>query len=291
MIPGLKRLADAVHRGGAKISLQLVHAGVQSRYHNPLGTVLPAVSKLDTLKTPHFQMTDGDIETLVSEYAAAALRVKEAGFDAVQLHAAHGYGISQFLSPVYNKRTDCWGGSAENRRRFLIEVVRRVREATGPGFPLLVKLGVQDDEEGGLSIEEGTGTAREAEKEGINAIEVSAGVGGTPVRIIRRSAPEDAYFRGRAAAVRKAVNVPVIAVGGIRSLEMAEDIVRSGDADLISMCRVFIRQPDIIARWRRGETEPATCIHCNKCFSLLSRGGTLECGEDIHQRRRAERGF
>ena len=124
---------------------------------------------------------------------------------------------------------------------------------------------------------------------GIDAIEISSGVG-NPTRIIARDAPEDAYYRDRAAAVKKAVSIPVIAVGGIRSLAMAEDIVTSGDADLISMCRPYIRQPDLIARWQSGKTEPASCISCNKCFGVLVRGEPLECGEDRHLRRKAASG-
>jgi 2,4-dienoyl-CoA reductase-like NADH-dependent reductase (Old Yellow Enzyme family) len=264
---------------------------VQSRYQDPGGIELAAVSKLESIPVSHFEMTGEDIEKLISDYVAAVLRAREAGFDAVQFHGAHGYGISQFLSPVYNRRTDEWGGSPENRRRFLLEVIKRSRRAAGKDYPLLIKLGVMDDEEGGVTLDEGLETAWRIEAAGIDAIEVSSGVGGTSVRIVRRDAPEDAYFRDRAAAVKRAVGVPVMAVGGIRSLEMAEDIVKSGDADIISMCRSFIRQPDIVARWKRGERERATCITCNKCFSVLSRGGLLECGEDIHQRRRKARGF
>jgi 2,4-dienoyl-CoA reductase-like NADH-dependent reductase (Old Yellow Enzyme family) len=289
MIPGLKRLVGAVHAGGARIAIQIVHAGVNSRYFNGKGVELPAVSKLERISTPHREMTGEEIEVLIGEYIAAVLRAREAGFDAVQFHGAHGYGMNQFLSPLFNIRTDRWGGSAENRRRFHLELIRRARQAAGTDYPLLIKFGVQDDEEGGLSLADGVETARKMEEEGIDAIEVSSGVG-TSARISRRGAPEQAYYRDRAAAVKKVVKVPVMAVGGIRSLEMAEDIVNSSDADLISMCRPFIRQPDIISRWQRGETEPATCISCNKCFGVLNKGEPLECGEDRRLRRKAASG-
>jgi len=288
MIPGLKRLVEVAHRGGARIAVQIVHAGVNSGYLSQKGIELQAVSKLERISAPHREMTEEEIETLIAEYIAAILRAREAGFDAIQFHGAHGYGMNQFLSPLFNVRTDRWGGSAENRRRFHLELIRRARQAVGSDFPLLIKFGVQDDEEGGLAIAEGVETARQMEKEGIDAIEVSSGVG-TSARISKRGTPEQAYYRDRAAAVKKAVEVPVMAVGGIRSLEMAESIVSSGDADLISMSRSFIREPDIIARWQRGETEPATCISCNKCFGVLTKGETLECGEDRRLRRIAAR--
>ncbi len=289
MVPGLKRLVEAVHQGGARIAVQVVHAGVNSRLHNDRGIELPAVSKLERIETPHHEMTEEDIEVLIGEYVTAVLRAREAGFDAVQFHGAHGYGMNQFISPLFNVRTDRWGGSAENRRRFHLEVIRRTRQTVGAGYPLLIKFGVRDDEEGGLSLAEGLEAARKMEEEGIDAIEVSSGVG-TSAKISKRGAPEQAYYRNRAAAVKKAVKIPVMAVEGIRSLEMAEDIINSGDADLVSMCRPFIRQPDIIARWQRGETEPATCISCNKCFGVLARGEPLECGEDRRLRRKAASG-
>jgi 2,4-dienoyl-CoA reductase-like NADH-dependent reductase (Old Yellow Enzyme family) len=285
MLPGLRRLVDTVHSEGAKIAVQIVHAGVNSGHLSSQGIELQAVSKLERIKTPHHEMTDEEIEILISQYIEAITRARKAGFDAIQFHGAHGYGMNQFLSPLYNKRNDKWGGSAENRRRFHIEVIRRARQAVGD-FPLMIKFGVCDDAKGGLSLSEGLETARQMEKAGIDAIEVSAGVGNS-TRITKKDEPERAFFRERAAAVKKVVNIPVIAVGGIRSLEMAENIVESGDADLISMCRPFIREPDLIARWQRGDTKPATCISCNRCFTVIARGEPLECGEDRRLRRKA----
>lgn len=286
MLPGLQRLVVAVHEGGAKIAVQIVHAGINSNYLRHRGIELQAVSKLKGISTPHYEMTDEEIEALISEYIAAILRAIEAGFDAIQFHGAHGYGMNQFLSPLFNIRTDKWGGSAENRRRFHLGLIRRARQAVGDDFPMLIKFGVCDDREGGLSLAEGLETAQQMSKEGIDAIEVSAGVG-TSAQVSKKGDPEKAFYRERAAEVKKVVTVPVIAVGGIRSLEMAKSIVSSGDADLISMSRPFIREPDLVARWQRGETEPATCISCNKCFAIIARGEPLECGEE--RRLREER--
>ena len=279
MVPGLRRLVEAAHQGGTKIALQVVHAGINSGYLNRKGIVTLAVSRIPQISAPHREMTDEEIEAILTDFTSAAVRGREAGFDAVQFHGAHGYLMSQFLSPLFNLRTDRWGGDAENRRRFHLEVVRRVRQALGDDFPVMIKFGVQDDNEGGLPLSEGLETAQQMVAEGVDAIEVSAGVGGS-ARALREGDPERAYFRERAAAVKQAVTVPVMVVGGIRSLEMSKSIVGSGDADLISMCRPFIREPGLVGRWQGGNEEPARCISCSKCHAIVGRGEPLECGEE-----------
>jgi 2,4-dienoyl-CoA reductase-like NADH-dependent reductase (Old Yellow Enzyme family) len=285
MIPGLRRLVQAAHQGGAKIALQIVHAGISSDYLYRQGITPLAVSSTPRTNRPHRQMTEEDIENIVADFAAAARRGVEAGFDAIQLHGAHGYLMSQFISPLTNFRTDRWGGSPENRRHFHLEVVSRIRQALGTQFPLLIKFGVQDDREGGLTLNEGIKAAELMVVRGIDAIEVSAGIGSS-ARVTKESDPERAYFRERAAAVKQAVTVPVIVVGGIRSLAMAQSIIDSGDADLISMSRPFIRQPDLIARWQRGEAT-AACISCNRCMGIVRKGEPLECGEERRLREEA----
>lgn len=286
MIPGLRRLVQVAHEGGTKIALQIVHAGINSSCLSRKGIALQAVSKIEGIGTPHYEMTEEQIEVLISDYVAAILRAREAGFDAVQFHGAHGYGMSQFLSPLFNIRTDRWGGSAENRRRFHLEVIKRARQSVDNDFPIMIKFGVRDDREGGLSLIEGLETAQQIAKEGIDAIEVSAGVG-TPVQVTKEGDPERAYYRERAAAVKKMVTIPVMAVGGIRSLGIAKSIVSSGDADLISMSRPFIREPGLVTRWQTGKTEPAKCISCNKCFAVIAGGEPLECGEERRLREEA----
>ena len=279
MVRGLSRLARAVHEGGSKVALQIVHAGINSGYLVQEGFTLPAVSIIPGVKRSHREMTNEDIEGIIDGFAEAAVRAGEAGFDAVQLHGAHGYLMSQFISPLYNQRTDRWGGSPENRRSFHTEVVRRVRRAIGPDFPFFIKFGVMDDQEDGLTLEEGIEAAQQMVAAGIDAVEVSAGVGQAVYRT-REGEPVTIPFRERAAAVKRAVDVPVILVGGIRSLEIAQDIVESGDADMVSMCRPFIREPHLVSRWQRGETAPATCITCNRCMAIVQRAEPLECGED-----------
>ncbi len=281
MIPGLARLVRAAHEGGAKIALQVAHGGIGADYLIDQGQTALAVSKISRLKRAHREMTGEEIESIIADFASAARRGKEAGFDAVQFHGAHGYLMSQFLSAAFNQRTDKWGGSAGNRRRFHLEVVRQARHAVGSGFPLMMKFGVQDDRGRGLSLEEGLETARQMVEAGIDAIEVSTGVG-SPMQVTKEGDPERAYFREKAAAVKKAaVGVPVVAVGGIRSLAMAHDIIEAEDADMVSLCRPLIREPGLIARWQSGDASPAKCISCNKCFAAAAqKGGMLRCAQE-----------
>ena len=276
MIPGLRRLTETVHKEGSKIAVQITHCGLNSGYFRRQGKTLQAVSVLDELETPHKEMTETEIEAIISDFGSAARRAVEAGFDAIELHGAHGFLMSQFLSPFFNRRTDQWGGSSQNRRRFHLEVIKRVRQATGRDFSLMIKFGPWEDLPGGLPLEEGVEAAREIAGQGLDAMEISAGGKGS-VQRENEDELERAYFRDAAVAVKRAVNVPIILVGGIRSLEMANEILESGDADLISMSRPFIREPDLLLRWQRGDTKPATCISCNKC---MPAGRILSCGEE-----------
>ncbi len=285
MIPGWRRLVKVGHDGGARIAMQIVHAGINSNYLYQKGITVLAVSNNPKVERPHREMTEEDIDTIISQFTAAAVRVREAGFDAVQLHGAHGYLMSQFLSPLQNHRTDHWGGSPQNRRRFHLEVIKAIRKAVGNDYPLFIKFGVQDDLEGGLLLSEGVETAREMTKAGLEAIEVSAGFG-SPVQTTSESEPERAYFRERAAAVKHAVNVPVILVGGIRSPQLAQSIIDSGDADMISMSRPLIREPDLVNRWQK-ETKAAKCISCNQCRAGIGKGQPLECAQELRLREKA----
>jgi 2,4-dienoyl-CoA reductase-like NADH-dependent reductase (Old Yellow Enzyme family) len=280
MLPGIRRLAEAAHHGGAKIALQIVHAGINSSYMRETGSTARVVSKIaDPLKLRMLpllshssekrirqrELTGEEITKMVDDFAAAALRGKKAGFDAVEIHAAHGYLLSQFLSPLFNLRADEWGGSAEKRRRIHLEIALSVRRAVGPDFPVLLKLGVMDDIPGGLSLVDGLETARCLVEQGVDAVEVSGGMG-------RPQAPrvslEFVPYRERAARLKREIGVPVILVGGIRSLEMCREIVEGGKADLIAMCRPLIREPDLIARWERKEYAPSTCVSCMRCHSI-----------------------
>ncbi len=279
-IAGWKKIVRTVHQqGDSRIAMQIVHAGINSGYLAQKGRETLAVSKIERVQYPHRAMTEDEILAIIDDFASAAIRVKEVGFDAVQLHGAHGYLISQFVSPLYNHRTDQWGGTPTNRRRFVLEVIRKIRKAVGDDFPILIKFGVQDDREGGMSLKEGIEACRQMVEAGIDSIEISGGVGNAPLSIKENEIDKTA-FRERAAEVKKAVDVPVAVVYGIRSLTVAEDIIESGDVDMVSMCRPFIREPHLVLRWEQGDTNRAACISCAKCMRLVGRGRPLECIEE-----------
>lgn len=277
MIPGLKRITNAVHKEGGRIAVQMSHCGINTGYLRRQGLTPRGASKLPEIEATHEAMTENEIEAVVADFAAAARRAREAGFDAVQLHGAHGFLLSQFLSPFFNRRTDRWGGNPQNRRRLHLEVIKGIRRTIGADFPLLIKFGPSEDLDGGLPLAEGIETAREMVKAGLDAIEISTGGRGAVPKEDAGTA-EKVYFRENAAAAKKAVNVPVALVGGIRSLETANEILDSGDTDMISLSRPLVREPQLALRWQKGQANPATCISCNKCFPAGSR--ILECGED-----------
>ncbi len=279
-VAGLRRLVAAAHDHGAAIAAQIAHGGIVLQLLGPTDRVALAPSKLESYPAPHREMTAAEIEGIVDDFGAAAGRAKEAGFDAVQLHGAHGYLMSQFLSPQSNLRTDGWGGSPERRRRFHVEVMRSVRRAVGDDYPIWIKLGLRDYVDGGLSIDEGIETLKAMIAEGLSAVEISRGQGAGAVQVAAPGEEERPQFRSESAQARRAVDIPVMLVGGIRSLGMAEDILAGGDADMISMARPLIREPDLIARWLRGDTAPAKCISCAKCLAGFRRGLPLECEEE-----------
>lgn len=280
MIPGLKKLVKAVRNGGdSKFAVQIAHAGINSGYLISKGFRVTAVSSLPSMERPHHELTEQEILQIIDDFIAAAARAREIGFDAIMLHGAHGYLMSQFLSPLFNNRDDAWGGDPERRRHFHLEVIKGIRKAIGNDFPLLIKFGLMDDREGGLSLAQGIETAQAMIAAGIDFIEVSGGVGNAP-GYIRPGDSDRPLFRKRAAALKKIVKVPVAVVNGIRSYPVANEIVASGDADLVSFSRPFIREPQFVSRWLAGDTSPATCISCSRCFPIVGRGEPMECGED-----------
>jgi len=271
LIPSLQALSEVVHReGGGKRSgvvMQINHAGRQTSGET-IGRTPVAPSPVPQVKGgPRPQeLTEAEVVELIAAFGRAAGRAKEAGFDGVQLHGAHGYLISQFCSPASNWRRDRWGGSSARRLRFLEEVAAAVRDEVGSDYPLLIKLGIQDFIRDGLTLDDGVEIVRHLADWGIDAVEISCGIGGTSSRkdILR---PEDeAYFLPQARRAREATDLPLILVGGMRSLEVIESILEEGTADFISMSRPLIREPDLPNQWREGRTEPAACISCNNCW-------------------------
>ena len=229
------------------------------------------------------ELSADEIRVLIADFVSAGARAKRAGFDGVQLHAAHGYLLSSFLSPHTNRRADEWGGPVENRARVLVEVLRGVKSACGRDFPVIVKLNSTDFLEGGLVIEDAVRVARMIEAEGIDGIEVSGGMaeaGRGSVWAGLRDEDEEGYFAANASAVKAAVHVPVFALGGIRTLAVAERIVREGGADLVSLSRPLIREPFLVKHFRAGLAAKSECSSCNKCFN--PRG--IRCAELTNKR-------
>ena len=285
-IPGLKELTHTVHQQGSRIAVQLFHAGREAAgllERKDQQAVGPSVVEDDPyFSRPYREATEEDIQEIVSAFGEAARRAREAGFDAVQLHAAHAYLPAQFLSPHTNRRQDHWGGSLENRLRLHREIYRSMRDKAGPDFPILVKLGVADGFPGGLEEGEGLQAARMLAEEGFDALEISSGLRGKRYRetefrteILRPE--QEAYFRHWCSRVKERVEVPVIMVGGLRSPELMEEILHKGEADLVSLSRPLIREPDLVRRWRRQQRDRPACISCNQCLEALFQGYSLHC--------------
>lgn len=280
----MRALTAAVHAEGGKLCLQLVHAGGQTDSSNAGGRPLaPSAVKVDQFPEQPRAMTFADIQSVVKAFREAARRGKEYGFDAVQLHAAHGYLINQFLSPHTNYRDDEYGGSLANRSRFLMEVYWAVREAVGRDYPVLVKLNGSDNLAEGLDLADARYAARQLDQAGIDAIEISGGTPasgfGTPTRRHIDRSEDEGYNLPLAQAIKAAVKCPIMVVGGFRSVEVCEAALKA-DADYISMSRPFIREPELANRWRSGDRARATCISCNGCFIPAFKEGGIYCVVD-----------
>ncbi len=285
VLPGLAELTNRVHRHQGVIFAQLAHAGSQTR--------VPGNSPLAPSPVPNpltgsdvGEATPGEIDETVEAFVRAAGRAVSAGFDGVHIHGANGYLISEFGSPLTNRRTDQWGGSAEARGRFAGEVVRAVRAAVPPGFPVTMKIGFVDALPGGLGLDESVDRAGRLVDAGLDAIEVSCGLMSAPTdsamtyvavgpkraagdllihRLLASPRPE-AYFRPWAQMLRARVDTKVILVGGMRTTETMRDVVASGDADLVAMARPLIREPDLIAQIQAGREGQVDCTSCNLCL-------------------------
>jgi 2,4-dienoyl-CoA reductase-like NADH-dependent reductase (Old Yellow Enzyme family) len=279
-IPFYQKMTSAVHDKKGKIVMQIAHGGAEAIHAAEGKDDYIAVSLTDALpdyrRTPRV-LTENDIQIIIKAFAQSARRVQESGFDGVQIHGAHGYLISEFLSPTTNHRNDKWGGSLENRMRFLIEVIRAIKKNVTDDFPILIKLGCRDYLKGdeGLTIEEGKKIAQAIEKEGIDLIEISHGrIDKTfdKKEIKIKSSEHEAYMLESAKVIRDSVSIPLCLVGGMRSRAVIENIIESGVVDSISICRPFIREPDFVKRLKNGEKTRADCISCWGCINTDKNG-------------------
>ena len=300
-LPGLAKLADAVHGEGAAVSAQIGHAGPVAAGTGHTGL---APSRVFSPMAMRFTRaaTDDDIERVTRDFASAAVILRDAGFDAVELHLGHNYLLSAFLSPALNKRTDRWGGSVANRAEFARRVARAVREAVGQDVALIAKLNMADGYRGGIWLDESIEVALLLESDGVlDALELTGGSsfknpmymfrGEAPLEEMARAFPqpirtafklmgkrflpsypfEEAYFLPYARQFREALRMPLVLLGGVNRLETVRGALAAG-FDFVAIGRALLREPDLIGRWRDGDVTEALCVHCNKCIPTIYRG-------------------
>lgn len=281
-IPGLRKLVAAAHAHGAKIGVQIYHAGRQTvkenSGHEP---VAPSAIPDPLEQAMPRELTVAEIGALVKAYASAARRTKLAGCDFVEIHGAHGYLINQFLSPFSNRRSDEYGGTQEKRNRFMLEVISAVRDAVGLAFPVTIRVSADEMVEGGLGLKEMVGICRVIAKSGVDAIHVSAGVYGSYVKgyMIAPMAMPDGLLVKYAKAVKNAVDIPVIAVGKIRTPQACEEVLRAGFADFVAVGRSLLADPEWPNKARRGRVDLINkCVACNQgCISRLFAQQDVQC--------------
>lgn len=280
-IVGLSDLVGAVHRAGGKIAAQPHHAGRQNTLGNidgPAPVAPSAVACKVSRAVPH-ELTEPEIETVIGQFVAGVERAHRAGFDAAELHGAHGYLISNFVSPYTNRRTDGWGGDRERRFRFPLEIVRCAREAVGRHFTITYRMNAEDRVPGGFALDDAIALARELEAAGVDALNVSAGIYESSQWIFTMQGMGTGLLAGLGEAVRREVSIPVMQVGRLgHDPRLASDLVRERRIDLVVMGRSLLTDPALprkLAEGRAGEIRP--CIACNECVGFLRKGARVRC--------------
>ncbi|UCF92962.1 MAG: FAD-dependent oxidoreductase [Desulfobacterales bacterium] len=273
LIPGLRRMAEAVQQQGAKIAIEIHHAGRETSA-TVTGRQLVAPSPVPCLpaggEIPR-ELTLEEIHQIIDLYGEAARRVKEAGFNMVEIHGAHGYLVNQFLSSWSNQRKDEYGGPLENRMRFPLEVLAKVRANVGPEFPIDYRLSADEFLDGGLTLDETLIFAGELEKYGIDAIHVSAGIYESAEMITQPMDIPPACLEHLASEIKRVVSVPIIAVGRINDPILAEKVLERGSADFVSMGRALHIDPECLVKAQQGKMEDIRrCFACNQgCLDLM----------------------
>ena len=276
-IPSLKKIVEAVHENGGKIAAQILHGGwMCSQQTTGIQPVGPSRIVHPLSKAEIRELSSDEVYKLVDDYAQAARRIWEAGFDGVQLHAAHSWILSAFLSPVTNKRDDEWGGTNEKRTNLVRKICQEIRKMTGPDYPIMVKLGIRDYHPEGKTIADGIEQAKLLEQTGVDAIEVSEGLEQDFFHHIRPGATSP-YYLEECRQGKQALSISVILVGGIRKLSDMKAVVEEGVADAVSMCRPFIMDPYLVKKIRQGSTENSECTSCNGCIGRRKNPDLLEC--------------
>ncbi len=293
VIPGLARVSKAAGADGSRIFLQISHAGLTAEAaltgHPALGPSplpnIPGYPGPEELGLePGQAMTEDDIATAISAFAQAALRAREAGFHGVELHAGHGFLLNQFLSPLFNRRSDAWGGDAAGRAGFACQVIRAIKILAGKDFPVIAKVNACDLLPGGLELEESIVQVRLMQAAGLDGVEISGGncvfspLAQGPMRPLKGGDEAGGlFFAHYAQAFHQALEVPVIVVGGVRSMQSAQTLLENGSADLIGLCRPLIREPGLARRWQAGDHSPGDCRSCSRCLAVSRDLTGLRC--------------
>ncbi|MDC7235657.1 MAG: NADH:flavin oxidoreductase [Spirochaetales bacterium] len=271
-----RTLTDAVHREGAKIALQIVFGGSQSHHPDAGSMNILAPSSIENRVTGLMpkEATRDDIKRIVRLFGDAAYRAREAGFDGVQIHGAHGYFLSSFLTPFYNKREDEYNGDIHDRGRILYEVYEEVRSRVGADFPIIYKINWSDfmDTGEGLEFNDALQVFRELDRRGVDLFEVSAvnessGKGMAPARKGIHSREKESYFREATAKIAKSVDAPVILMGGNRSVDVMEEILNNTDIEYFSLGRPLLCETDLVNKWEQNSEYKPKCISCNQCWT------------------------
>lgn len=286
-VPGLARLARAIRAEGVPAVIQLVHGGARTFRADPDRELIGASPVALLPGPPPRAMTEAEIQGVIEGFAAAARRAKDAGFDGVEIHAAHYYLLSQFLSPYSNRRTDRWGGDRAGRSRLAVEVVRAVRRAVGPDFTIFCRLHSVERLEGGVTTEDAIFYAQALETAGVDLLDLS-GIGqssmgewqGQPFLNSSSLLPKDCAggaFGPSAGRVRSAVGIPVITVGKLAEPGVAQTVLDQGQADLVALARPLIADPQAAAKLLAGQDEEINrCKECLACFAAI-RKGPIHC--------------
>ncbi len=272
-IPGLKKLTDRIHAQGTPIIFQGCYGGSQTAYNAGERTIWgPSAVEHPIYKVTPQEMTKDNIKTVVEAHAQAARRAEKGGFDGFQMHAAHGYLYSQFLTPYYNRRTDEYGGSIENRSRIIIETLNAIRKQVSADYPILIKIHCSDYmDQDGFTVTESTQVAKMLEEHGITAIEFSGGNftkgwddSAIKPKIIKEE--KQSYFSEYASWIGSQINVPVISTGGNRSVALMEEKLNTSTITAFGLSRVTHCEPDLPGRWQSGDHAHPKCVSCNQCW-------------------------
>ena len=271
LIPAWREVTRFFQDSPSLFLLQIVHGGRQVRPKTHSGPIwAPSAVPDPVFKTQPAEMTESQIKEVKLAFVHASLRAEKSGFDGIQFHAAHGYLLSQFISPYTNRRDDGYGGNQKKRTRLIVEIIKDIKNRVSSQFIVSAKMNGEDFVPGGLSLQDAVVSARLMKEAGLDFIEVSGGMGESKLGAVRKNigtTEEEGYFRYHARTIRRETGLPTAVVGGFRTLELMEEVIQSGDADFLSLSRPFIREPDLVCQFESTEKRKVSCVSCNRCFN------------------------